>query len=633
LRKPKSKGQPDVGDVHVPGLSGGVSWEDLVRAHRLILAEMARRGLEHQEAGPLDRESLSKDAPGAPMARGSGQDGGRRREAGLASVLGALGADSGLPDEVMVVPDFVSVVGSQVSGQEGADLDILFRADRDAGKFAIPAEGVEVAVRKALDPGKGKALHFIAESTGPHADYLPQYDLVLRRKESAEVVKVRKSSITFEEESEIIRENQKKPEAQKPHKFQAAQWTHKNGHPRCLLCGEEESVDGMCSGEAARQAVKKAMPPEEIEPGEGETTGEQAANFWKDNWWKVLPKSGRGNFIIQAHFRGLTEDESKLGLDDLLQTDHSLHYDIRLTGEGGDLWGFTMFAGKTSDNRPPRIFRLDGQKLQAQPKKGQPKEWLEVGSGKGTVSEPGESGATAGKYAKFFALDRGDYSLDTCREHAISVFLHGGKLKGRMIFAYAPLGGSKKWVASMPADQKPYSETHDKEKVLAEIKAKGQKHLVWCDGKSKPEFLEVKSAGEAFQLAWGARKSKSPTKSTWLIPIVKTELEKQIVYGVVLEPDTEDSQGDTVSPEEIEQSMHRFMAKYRRTGVEHSMRISDGVDIVESFIAPQAIDYNGQAVKKGSWVMGVHVEQPSLWAAIKAGKFTGFSIYGFAERE
>ncbi len=42
-------------------------------------------------------------------------------------------------------------------------------------------------------------------------------------------------------ESELIRENTKK--AKYPHKFKAAKFTHPNGHPRCVLCGDEERVD------------------------------------------------------------------------------------------------------------------------------------------------------------------------------------------------------------------------------------------------------------------------------------------------------------------------------------------------------------------------------------------------------
>lgn len=56
-------------------------------------------------------------------------------------------------------------------------------------------------------------------------------------------------AITADKESDIIKNNKEKPENRKPHKFEAAHWTHPNGHPRCIRCGKEESVSGMCEGE------------------------------------------------------------------------------------------------------------------------------------------------------------------------------------------------------------------------------------------------------------------------------------------------------------------------------------------------------------------------------------------------
>ena len=51
-----------------------------------------------------------------------------------------------------------------------------------------------------------------------------------------------------EAETEKIKENREKPENQKPHPFKAAEWTHPNGHPRCIRCGCEEPVGGQCEG-------------------------------------------------------------------------------------------------------------------------------------------------------------------------------------------------------------------------------------------------------------------------------------------------------------------------------------------------------------------------------------------------
>lgn len=47
-------------------------------------------------------------------------------------------------------------------------------------------------------------------------------------------------------ETEKIKQNKEKPEAKRKHKFKAAKWTHPNGHPRCIICGDEERVGGFC---------------------------------------------------------------------------------------------------------------------------------------------------------------------------------------------------------------------------------------------------------------------------------------------------------------------------------------------------------------------------------------------------
>lgn len=54
----------------------------------------------------------------------------------------------------------------------------------------------------------------------------------------------------FYRETAAIRESRNSPAGQRPHPFQAAQWTHPNGHPRCLVCGDEERIDGYCAGAA-----------------------------------------------------------------------------------------------------------------------------------------------------------------------------------------------------------------------------------------------------------------------------------------------------------------------------------------------------------------------------------------------
>ncbi|HET6999345.1 MAG TPA: XkdF-like putative serine protease domain-containing protein [Solirubrobacterales bacterium] len=114
------------------------------------------------------------------------------------------------------------------------------------------------------------------------------------------------------------------------------------------------------------------------------------------------------------------------------------------------------------------------------------------------------------------------------------------------------------------------------------------------------------------------------------VPLWKND-EKQIVYGVVMQPDVPDSQGDVVGAEEIEQAAHRYLAESRLQDVQHGEEPKDIVP-VESFIAPCDLDYYGRPVIKGSWVMASHVAAPEIWAQIKQGELTGYSIGGTAER-
>lgn len=67
----------------------------------------------------------------------------------------------------------------------------------------------------------------------------------------------------YELETEKIKENKKTAQAQKPHKFKRAKWTWPNAHPRCILCGFEESMDGKCPG-TGNDLTKKLS---DIQPG------------------------------------------------------------------------------------------------------------------------------------------------------------------------------------------------------------------------------------------------------------------------------------------------------------------------------------------------------------------------------
>ena len=122
------------------------------------------------------------------------------------------------------------------------------------------------------------------------------------------------------------------------------------------------------------------------------------------------------------------------------------------------------------------------------------------------------------------------------------------------------------------------------------------------------------------------------------LPVQKNGQMKQLVYGVVLEPNVMDSQDDFMLPHHVEKAAHEYMKRIVR-GKASVMKLQHrdvgfkktqpSIVPVESFIAP--VDFpldSHELVKKGSWVIAAHVEDDALWQDFLDGKYTGFSIGG-----
>ncbi|RFB62135.1 XkdF-like putative serine protease domain-containing protein [Bacillus thuringiensis] len=115
------------------------------------------------------------------------------------------------------------------------------------------------------------------------------------------------------------------------------------------------------------------------------------------------------------------------------------------------------------------------------------------------------------------------------------------------------------------------------------------------------------------------------------VPILKTEEDKQLVTGVVYEPDVEDTHGDTMTAEEIEKAAYTFMENYQHIDKQHDEIAGKGT-VVENWIAKSDMTVGDQEVKAGTWLMTVRVDDTDTWEEIKKGEVTGFSMGGFGER-
>ena len=115
------------------------------------------------------------------------------------------------------------------------------------------------------------------------------------------------------------------------------------------------------------------------------------------------------------------------------------------------------------------------------------------------------------------------------------------------------------------------------------------------------------------------------------IPILKVDDEKRIVTGIVYEPDVLDAHDEFMTAEEIEKSAYQFLKDYRHIDKQHDF-VSGQAEVVESWIAKEDGKLGDQEIKKGTWLLSVHVPDDDTWGEIKKGELTGFSMGGVGER-
>lgn len=131
------------------------------------------------------------------------------------------------------------------------------------------------------------------------------------------------------------------------------------------------------------------------------------------------------------------------------------------------------------------------------------------------------------------------------------------------------------------------------------------------------------------------------------ISVTKSADEKQIVYGVVLDPYIVDTHDDWIPPEEIEQTAHGYLAQSRVVGFEHREKAE--AQVVESWVVeyPSQGDreaafkglphkafrrrFGADTVASGTWLLGVKLSD-ELWNDYKRGDINGFSIGGFSQK-
>ena len=153
--------------------------------------------------------------------------------------------------------------------------------------------------------------------------------------------------------------------------------------------------------------------------------------------------------------------------------------------------------------------------------------------------------------------------------------------------------------------------------------------------------------GVAFESASG-KETLCETKSSYNekssdFEIKKTDELRHLIYGIALEPEVVDSQGDIETPLEVEKAAHRYMLNLWKSekpsmiGAEHAYPIESAV-VVESYVADHDFYLKGtprdsdHLVKEGSWVLVSLVKDNEEFEKVLSGEYSGYSIQGNASR-
>lgn len=117
-----------------------------------------------------------------------------------------------------------------------------------------------------------------------------------------------------------------------------------------------------------------------------------------------------------------------------------------------------------------------------------------------------------------------------------------------------------------------------------------------------------------------------------MVTFIEKKEDEQIVTGIVLQPDIVDAQDDKISAPEIVKARKAFQGA-KEMFLQHRKKIAKkDFDIVEDYIVKEDTKIGDKDVKKGSWILSVKILSSDIWAEVKAGKLTGFSIRGMAKR-
>lgn len=374
-----------------------------------------------------------------------------------------------------------------------------------------------------------------------------------------------------DEETERIRRNAKTEKARLPHPFSPAQFTHKNGHPRCLICGDEELIGGICEGVGKEKIGKLGF--------------------------KVGDK---GSAVLQLHILGLSEVEAAafktmekrimIARGDLSKLQKVLgiagrekeaHVDILMSKEAHKSWqGGELVIEDVSGLSKLKKLHTQGKLCFAWKKEGGSLSSMLLGESSVHVSKSEKAGDSESQLEAMIQLDKSNWEIYVADEQIKKIRFESRYLKGNYLF---------------DADDKG----------------------IWRISRLKEADYDE------------TIKKRLPES----VPIFKVNEDEQIVGGIVYEPKKEDAQGDFSTEDEIRQACYYFMEHTRKFKLQHEgSPITQKINILENYIAPKEFEIGKEKIQKGSWILIIRIRDAALWKLVKEGTITGFSMAGLAHR-
>jgi len=163
----------------------------------------------------------------------------------------------------------------------------------------------------------------------------------------------------------------------------------------------------------------------------------------------------------------------------------------------------------------------------------------------------------------------------------------------------------------------------------------------WSDSEAKEHCKN--HGGVAFEKAVGKVEEVEEVVEGGFV-VKKADQLRHLVYGVALDVNTVDLQGDFEVPLEVEKAAHRYLLnlwaeeKPSMIGAQHDYPIPAAI-VVESYIAPVSFYFDGtphdadHLVEKGSWIIVSLISDDEEFDRVLSGEYSGYSVQGTGQRK